>query len=287
MHARFVSLAITAVVLAVAAPAYGQQGEPVYGNRDNRGWTDDNGVGATATVEGTKPATPSASRRSGPAPVCTYQKLSPEEAALGDRLAADGSGPPKGSGPGTWYAKMCVDEAANRSSGTVVWLPDRGGDPPDVLAQRALQYTPLSPPVVGMSPSSSQDQLVNVPTWLWVDRSVWRQVSASASAGGVRVTTSATPTRVVWDMGDGGAVACDGPGTAYDPSRPAATPTCAYTYRRPTERAVVIATIEWTVRWTSTAGASGDLGVVRRSSSVPVRVAESQAINVSPAGRPS
>lgn len=289
MHARalIAGLAFAVLVLVGFLPAHEAlaSNEPVAGN--NRGWTDGKGVAAEATVTQEGPAPQALPTAVATGPVCTYEKLPPDEAAIGDRLASDGSGPPKGSGPGTWYAKMCVDEVANRSSGTVVWLPERGAEPPEALARQALQYTPLSPPLVSMSPSSSQDQLVNLPTWLWLDRSVWKPVSASASAGGVRVTTIAVPTRVTWDMGDGATVACDGPGTPFDPSRPTATPTCAYTYHRPTERAVVTATIEWAVQWTSTTGAVGDLGVVRRSSSVPVRVAESQAINVSAAGRPS
>jgi len=167
------------------------------------------------------------------------------------------------------------------STGTVVWSPQRTPVDPVALAQQALQYVPLSPPLIGMSPAPGRDQLVNVATWLWVDPAAWAPVSASASAGGVRVTTTATPVRVVWDMGDGAAVTCPGPGTPYDPAHPAATPSCSYTYRRPGERLAVTATVEWSVRWVSTSGAGGDLGVARRASSVPVRVAESQAVNTS------
>lgn len=253
---------------------------------DNRGWTDGGGVGAKAETGGTAPA--SAPRTSsGKAPVCTYQTLSTEQAAIADNMAESGMGAARGSGAGSWVRRICVDENGSET-GTVVWSPRRAPVDPVALAQQAIRYSPLPAPALGMSPSSDRDQLVNVPTWLWINPAAWQPVSASASAGGVTVTTSAKPLRVVWDPGDGlGPVACEGPGTPYDPSHPAAAPTCSHTYLRPAERAVVTATVEWGVRWSSTAGSSGDLGVVRRSSSVPVRVAESQAINVLPAGRPS
>lgn len=259
--------------------------EPVAGN--NRGWTDGTGVVAEAGATNETPKSPAAPTSASKGPTCTYHALPAEQAAIADSMAEGGIGPAKGTGPGSWVRKVCVDEKGSET-GTVVWSPRRAPVDPVALAQQAMRYAPLPAPALGMSPSSDRDQLVNVPTWLWVDPAAWRPVSANASAGGVTVTTSAKPVRVVWDPGDGlGPVACNGPGTPYDPSQPAAAPTCSHTYLRPAERAVVTATVEWGVRWSSTAGGSGELGVVRRSSSVPVRVAESQAINVLPAGRPS
>lgn len=256
--------------------------EPVAGN--NRGWTDGNGVAAQAAAgRSSEPSPPSGS---GEGPTCTYQTLPPEQSAIADNMATGGIGPPKGAEPGNWVRRICTTE--NGTDGTVIWLPQRTPVDPVVLARQALNYSPLPPPALGMSPSPDRDQLVNVPTWLWIDPAKWRPVSASASAGGITVTTTATPARVVWDPGDGGfAVTCDGPGTPYDPTKPAARPSCAYTYRRPAERVVLTATVEWSVRWASSAGGGGDLGTVRGSSSVPVRVAESQAINVSTGRRSS
>src|SRR5207244_3829971 len=103
---------------------------------------------------------------------------------------------------------------------------------------------------------------------------------------GITVTVTAEPQRVVWDMGNGDQITC-GPGTPYDPSKPEADQQtdCSYTYRyssaaQPNERYVITATVEWVATWTA-AGApgGGSLGVVRRSSSVAVRVAEAEAIN--------
>lgn len=258
---------------------------PVAGN--NRGWTDGVGVAAQAAIEGSARNASTAASRAAKGPTCTYQAVPREQYEIADAMAGAGVGPARGTGPGSWVRQVCVDENGNET-GRVVWSPQRARVDPVALARQALNYAPLPSPALGMSPSSDRDQLVNVPTWLWIDPAAWHPVSASASAGGVTVTTSAKPTRVLWDPGDGsGPIGCDGPGTPYDPSEPSATPTCAHTYRRPAERVVVTATVEWSVGWTASSGTAGDLGVVRRSGSVTVRVAESQAINVSSAGRPT
>jgi hypothetical protein len=99
---------------------------------------------------------------------------------------------------------------------------------------------------------------------------------------------TASPQRVDWSMGDGNSVTCTGAGTAYDPAR---TPDeqhtdCSYTYRRgsagqPNGTFVIVATSVWDVTWTATgvAGAGGDLGGITRTNTIPVRVAEIQAVN--------
>src|SRR5437016_8170138 len=183
------------------------------------GWTDGTGVGATANSP-TGPATVDVSTSGGSrgAPVCSYQALGPTESAMSNDMAAQGWGPPKGTGAGAWYRQICVDSTGN-STGIVVWVPQAAPVNPLALAQQALGYTPMPPPRLGMSPPPGRDQLVNLTTFLWLDQSQWHPVSASASAGGVTAATTATPERVVWDMAPGQSVNCDGPGMAYDPSK--------------------------------------------------------------------
>ena len=130
--------------------------------------------------------------------------------------------------------------------------------------------------------------LVNLPTFLWVDRAQWRPHTASASAGAVTSTVTAVPERVIWDMGQGDTVTCDGPGEPYVPTLAddAQPSTCRFTYlassaRTDDKRFTVEATIEYSVTWTASAAAGGgDLGTSRRSSSTTVRVAELQALNI-------
>lgn len=138
-----------------------------------------------------------------------------------------------------------------------------------------------------MSPSPDIPQLVNLTSFLWVPAEQWQPVTASASAGGVTSTVTATPMRVIWDMGQGDSVPCDGPGVPYQPGVPddRQPSNCHYTYRRssagqPGQAYTITATIEWETTWTvSGAAGGGDLGTVSRSSSTPIQVAEIQTIN--------
>ena len=163
---------------------------------------------------------------------------------------------------------------------------------PGALAVQALNRTPLPAPSMAMSPGGSIPLLVNLPTYLWIDPAQWRPVTASASAGAVTSTVTATPERVVWDMGQGETVTCDGPGSPYVPSlSDAAQPSdCKFSYRASSARSsdktfTVTATVEWHVTWSASGAAGGgDLGISRRSSTTTVRVAELQVLNT--ASRP-
>ena len=278
------------LVVASPRPALADVGP---GSGDNQGWTDGNGVGATAANPGTPTGTPvQVSSGGGVAPVCTYTPLSPQDSTFADQNAAEGWGPAKGTGSGAWYRQVCVVDARGNTNGTVVWLAQ---PPPAVnpaaLAQQALDYNKLPLPGVEMSPPANRDQLVNLETWLWVDPAAFQPVSASAAAGGVAVTTTAAPEQVTWDMGNGDRVICAGPGTPYDSSKPASSQStpCSYTYRQssagqPGDAFRVTATVSWQVTWTATGvapgqPAAGNLGVVTRSSTVNVRVAEAEATN--------
>lgn len=153
---------------------------------------------------------------------------------------------------------------------------------PRAVALQARNSLALPAPAVNLNPSTRQNQLVQVPTWMWVDGAGWGARSSTASVPGVTVTATATPQRVIWDMGNGERVVCPGPGTAYDTSRGEAGQhsDCYYTYRHPGYM-TVSATVVWTVTW-SVAGApgGGTLPGMFRTTSVPVTVAEAQAINI-------
>jgi hypothetical protein len=131
-----------------------------------------------------------------------------------------------------------------------------------------------------------------LPTFLFVDRSSWRPVSASASDGLKTVTASARPSRVAWEMAEPGradsSFVCAGPGSGYDPTGPAMqVPECGYTYRLTSAHAgrrsgyPVTATVSWQISWTCTgacAVAGGRLPPLRTTSraALPVRQARSQ-----------
>ncbi|MBI2169369.1 MAG: hypothetical protein HYU28_07705 [Actinobacteria bacterium] len=272
--------ALTAVITALVAGVVPAGSAWADGTAD--AWTDGQDIGVEAETPG---VTNGESSRGAPSRVtCTYVALPPEESATADDMSQSGWGEQRGDGPGAWYRKICTS-ADGMSSGTVVWLND--GVDPAVLARQAADRVPIPAPTIGMSPSPDDEQVVNLPTWLWLDGAGWQPVSASASAGGVSVSATASPQRVIWDMGNGDRVECDGPGTAYDRSRPAKgqSTDCEYVYRESSARApdgtfTVTASVLWGVSWTVTgAPGGGSLGPVERSSSVAVRVAEIQAVN--------
>ena len=211
---------------------------------------------------------------------CTYTADPQAQAVLG-------AGGPT---PGQWIIPVCA------GPGVIDPMPPfwvTGAKPvattvqvaPVLVAEQAAKTLGLTSAVIEMAPPDGHPQLVNVATWLWVNPSAWHPVAATATAGPVTTTAVATPTKVVWDMGDGHSVTCDGPGTAYDSSSPDASTNCSYTW--PTAGTfTVTATIYWSVTWAAAGAAGGgSLGVQAGPAvAVTVHVVQSQAINTSSPG---
>ena len=263
--------------VAIAAPA----GAGASGD----GWVRDGDIGASAGNGESSPGSGGGGRSGGSGggsgSGCTYTGLDQTMSGYADSLALLGLGETRGPGAGGWYRKICPDGSA-----TVVWIPTRApAVDPAVLAQQAFDRTTIPLPGIRLNPPAGADQVVNVPTWLWVEN--FQPVSATASAGPVTVTVVAKPVRSDWSMGTGDSVSCAGAGTPYDTSRPpeAQRTGCSYTYRRssasrPTGAYALRATTVWHVTWTATGvSASGDFGLVNRSADVAVRVAEIQALH--------
>lgn len=195
---------------------------------------------------------------------------------------------------GSWMLKRCagndvdvMGRAPLPSVGEVVWVPKAAPLTPSALAQVAYKQLKPPAPTLVLSPPNTRPELVGMPLWLSVPTSSWAPVTATASAGGVSVTATATPVSVFWSMGDGQSVTCHGPGTPYpsDPSvhPPLSSPTCGYTYPRPTATPrnrsfPVTATVEWQVTWSGTGNSGGTLPNLRTSSGTNVQVSEVQAL---------
>ena len=188
-------------------------------------------------------------------------------------------------GPGGWFMVLCSPDGKDPDSHGPVWIAAGANAEPTLtpaqVAQTARNRLRLPEVVIAASPAG--EQLVNLPTWLWL-RQGWQPMSAIAAAPGVSVTAVATPTSVTWSMGDGGSLTCQTAGSAFpengDPR--AESPDCGYVFRtssagRPDEAFPVTATVTWTVTW-SGAGQSGTFPNMTTSASAAFRVAESQAI---------
>ncbi|GAA1994254.1 hypothetical protein GCM10009738_89140 [Kitasatospora viridis] len=152
---------------------------------------------------------------------------------------------------------------------------------PVALSEKAVSELRPPEPAVRLNPGTDGPQVVRVPTWLWVDATQWQPVRATADVPGASVEAVATPTTVVWDMGDGATVTCTGPGTPYaagaDPA--SASPDCGHTYVRSSGDGSfkVTATAHWSVSW-SGAGRSGSYPDLTTTSTVETRVVDVQSL---------
>ena len=191
---------------------------------------------------------------------------------------------------GAWYYTTCryADTGALTYAGYWQYEPGDPADPgPDLaaLARQAYDQVPLTFPAPATSPAIDVDQITGLPTWLWIDPAGWRELTARAEIPGFWVEVTATPQRLVWEMGDGTRITCDGPGTAYDPALPANAQNtdCSHVYRyvstdQPGGRYAASVTTEWTVRWQASTGATGELADASRTTTFDLAVGERQAV---------
>jgi hypothetical protein len=210
---------------------------------------------------------------------CWYQRAEGVDLAAAEALG--GPVPP----PAAWYVGSCGDPITNFWPANYVRYVVFDADPGvGLLAQEAVRHLQLPAPQIRLNPDSGAPQVVYVPTWMWVDESVWAPHSATASLAGLSVTAVGTPTRVTWSTGDGGSRQC-GKGTPWvagaDPA--SVSPDCGHTYTSPSRGSAggtytVTATITWRVTW-SGGGTSGTEPDLTSTASVPVQVIEASAVN--------
>lgn len=148
---------------------------------------------------------------------------------------------------------------------------------------------------IGMAPQVNpawghRRSYVGIPVWLWVDNPqplTWGPYTETATLGGQTITATAQVTGIRWNMGDGREVVCGSTGTAYSAGYGLSdSPTCGHRYDRtsqsqPGDRYTVTATSQWTVTWTSLAGANGTVNLTT-SSSTQLEINEIQSVNVTP-----
>jgi hypothetical protein len=193
---------------------------------------------------------------------------------------------PATPGPGAWYMQTCVGSTTGLGLGQLVWVPGPAPVPPVVVAQQAAAQLGLASPRIATSPPVGSQQLVRLPTWLWVDPAGWQPQHATASVPGVSVTANAAPTTVTWTLGDGTSLTCRGPGTVYhtgtDPT--AASPDCGHTYThtstgQPGGAFTVTATVTWAITWAG-GGQTGTLPALQTQATTTLQVVESRAVIV-------
>ncbi|MGC0334947.1 hypothetical protein RKD23_008024 [Streptomyces sp. SAI-170] len=212
--------------------------------------------------------------------VCSYKLADPQPPA--GSLDWEGHEP----GDGAVYEQECGWEDFTNTIARMVWLanpPVQQAVDPEILAQQAVDKMLLLGPDIA-SPRAAGKYTVGVPMWMWVNQSAttYGPNSASASAGGITVTAVAKVSKIVWTMGDGASVTCNGPGTPYTSSQGMAqSPTCGHVYSKtsagaPSGRFPVTATSTWTVNWQG-GGEAGQLTEVRQNN-VDVAIGEVQVV---------
>lgn len=241
-----------------------------------------------ADGHGTSPQTaaqPSGHYGGLPPMVCSDEPFVPSPADL----ASLGLHQPPG--PGHWVLQTCMTTmGAYLILPVPQWVPAGAAAPPDprVLAAQAVSKLTMPRPHMESSPGAGVPQTVELPTWVWLPKSQWEPLSATASVPGESVTAIATPLSVTWLWGDGTSTVCHGPGTPYvkgvsDPA--SASPDCGHTYHQtsaaaPDQQFPVTATLTWAVSW-SGGGQSGTFPDLTTTASAhwTVRQIESLIIN--------
>ena len=193
--------------------------------------------------------------------------------------------------PGAYYLVTCSAQNLSTGGGGILWLSSgtAGVDPvvpvPAVLAQQAVNQLAIPDLSISASPSTGADQLVGLPTWLWLEEGDWHSIAATAAVPGESVTATATPISVTWSLGDGTTIVCQGPGTRYTAADPpnAPSPTCGHTYTtssagRPDNAFTVTATVSWTVAWAG-GGQTGTVPDLNNTATTALRVADVEALN--------
>lgn len=163
----------------------------------------------------------------------------------------------------------CIRVAGQVTVSARFWsktAPAAPAAPPDpaVVARTVVRKMQLRAIRIGMAPDDAGGRvgIVGLPAWMWVadrDAHTFGPMVRSASVGGTSVTATAKVDRIVWAMGDGGAVTCRSAGVPFaDGDGGRESPDCGYTYTRQ-GRYTVRATSRWTVTWTSNSGAGGTI----------------------------
>ncbi|WP_242085884.1 hypothetical protein [Microbacterium lacticum] len=164
---------------------------------------------------------------------------------------------------------------------------------PGAAAQQLISTFQLRGIDIGMAPEVNpawghRRGYVGMPIWLWVNNPeplTWGPYSETATLGGQTITATAQVTSIRWTMGDGSSITCGNTGTPYNLGYGVTTsPTCGYRYtttssRTPGDRFAVTATSNWTVTWTSAAGAAGTVNTTT-ASTVDLEVNELQTVIV-------
>ncbi|MEW2529097.1 hypothetical protein [Streptomyces sp. NPDC047071] len=162
---------------------------------------------------------------------------------------------------------------------------------PRVLAEYAYDELPLPDTEITMAPKG--ETKVNLPTWVWLDRAKFKEVSVTASlpGTGLSATTTAKPVSLRIEPGTKDAetypVSGECPvvkgriGEPWARGRSEETPPCGVKYLRSSGDGTygLKATVTWKISWTSTTEKGDDLPDGEFGADQDVVVKEIQSVN--------
>ena len=208
-----------------------------------------------------------------------------------------------GDTEGRWYLPsscsqpdgMSKDEY-NKIANTFLHKPavfvPAGGQPPvppvdgATLAKAAWKAVEIPAPSVEMNPRMDGDvqTLVGVENWVWASADTPQSVTATASAGPVSATVTATSSGLTLSAPDS-KVSCQGFGTPWQPGMPEGGSSCTVTFTRSSEHlggsTSVKVGVSYSASYAASDGAQGSLPSVSTSGSVSLKVGEAQSLNSS------
>lgn len=206
---------------------------------------------------------------------------------------------------GNWWVAVqdpdrWMEPEAQNCNKDPFWVEN--GDPPNVpnavtpqvLAELAYSRTKVPATEVALAPENVTK--VNLPTWAWLDKATFKEVSVTAqlNVGGLNIqaTTTAKPLSLKLEPGTTDAetypasgecaINADGSiGEPYAKGKAEQTPPCGLTYLRSSGEGTykLQATVTWEITWTGTGGAGGNLPNGEFGNDQPVTVQEIQSVN--------
>lgn len=211
---------------------------------------------------------------------CSWQRVKGiDPVTSGQAISERGSGPVLE----TLYFREC-----NNIIVKYMWV--KNSVPAKTAEVAQSKVSKLIPTLLARTAPDNDKLVVNVGTWFWVPKSLWKPVSVTAhiptTVGPISVTTTATPKKVIFHPGDGNTdVVCTGPGTPWRSSfGDHATSDCSYTYSSASHISdsrlyKTKMSVEWAITYTSNLGIRGHIMDKRIGVNSRVRVFEKQALS--------
>lgn len=144
------------------------------------------------------------------------------------------------------------------------------------LALKANAEVPVPVPMILTAPPRGKREVINIPTWFWLDDSQWGKRTATATAGGASATVTASAYELLIDPGDDtGTLICHAPWSPYKKESRRRS-NCTHEFKHP-GRYEARVTVNWGADWSGSDGDGGTLPTIGRTVTFPIHVVEARS----------